>query len=190
MHPFVPLAELAGDRLRLPLNREGRSLGPLRKGVSTYQCWIPNPSGGDDPTQRLARLVNPLRRALDSGSNALRVGDVHCKELGPRRPAQLLHQLGARILVEVEDRDVAALLVELNGCCAAEAGCPVVVDVLAGVDVQVSQGASVLHVIGPLMVPDLSKLAGNQGWLMKTHPPDITNVRPDIFIVRTVLWVG
>lgn len=67
----------------------------------------------------------PFSRALDGGSNAVRVGDVHREELGARRPAQLLDQLRARILVEVEDGYVPALLVKLDGCCAAEAGCPV-----------------------------------------------------------------
>lgn len=67
----------------------------------------------------------PLGRALDGGSDAVRVGDVDGEELGPRRPAELLDQLRACVLVEVEDGDVAALLVQLDGCCAAEAGCTV-----------------------------------------------------------------
>lgn len=104
---------------------EGVRSTTLRERGPSYQCRIANPSGGNDPTERLARLMYPFSRALDGCSNAVRVGDVHSEELGPRRPAELLDQLRARILVEVEDGDVAALLVQLDGCCAAEAGCPV-----------------------------------------------------------------
>lgn len=75
--------------------------------------------------------MDPLLRALDCGSDALRVGDVDGEELGPRRPAQLLDQLGAGVLVEVEDGYVPALLVQLDACCAAEAGCPVYVMVMS-----------------------------------------------------------
>lgn len=105
--------------------RGGGASTTLRERRSSYQCRIANSSGGNDPTERLARLMHPLGRALDGGSNAVRVGDVHGEELGTRRPAELLDQLRARILVEVEDGDVPALPVQLDGCCAAEAGCPV-----------------------------------------------------------------
>lgn len=129
---------------------------------ATYQCRVAHASGGDDPAERPSRLVNPLLRALDGGGDALRVGDIHGEELGPRRPAQLLHQLGAGILVQVEDGYVAAFLVQLDGRCAAEAGCPVEAvarlasnghcwgvfeDRLRGQDGVVGVG-SVLHVIG------------------------------------------
>lgn len=111
-------------RCKVAFGGEGAST-TLRERRSSYQCRIANPSCGNDPPERLARLMYPLGRALDGGSNAVRVGDVHREELGPRRPAELLDQLRARILVEVEDGDVPALLVQLDGCCAAEAGCPV-----------------------------------------------------------------
>lgn len=77
--------------------------------------------------------MHPLGRALDGGGDALRFGDVHGEELGARRAPQLLDQLGACVLVEVEDGYVPALLVELDGCRAAKAGCPVL---LAAVSVK------------------------------------------------------
>lgn len=115
---------LFNTRCKVAFGGKGASTTLGERG-SSYQCRIANPSGGNDPTERLARLMYPLGRALDGGSNAVRVGDVHREELGARRPAQLLDQLRARILIEVQDGDVPALLVQLDGCCAAEARCPV-----------------------------------------------------------------
>lgn len=88
-----------------------------------YQSWVAYTGGGYYPSQRRARLANPLHRALDSRSDAVGVGDVDNKELGARFAAQFGDEGGAGFLVQVEDGDVAAMLGQLDCCGATKARC-------------------------------------------------------------------
>lgn len=89
----------------------------------SYQSWKPDAGGGYDPGQRGARLADPARGSLDGGGDAVRVRHIDGEEAGARGTPELLHELGAGVLVQVEDGDVAAMLGELDGCRATEAGC-------------------------------------------------------------------
>lgn len=87
----------------------------------TYQSWVADPSGGDYPAQWLICFRYPLNGPFYGGGDAVRDRDVDGKELGPGLSAKLFHYGGACVLVKIEDGDVAAMLAQLDGCCAAEA---------------------------------------------------------------------
>lgn len=86
-----------------------------------YQAWEADACGGYYPAQRRIGLAHPRGCPLDGSRDAVGVGDVNGEEAGPRGAAQLRDELGAGVLVQVEDGDVSAVLGELEGRRTTEA---------------------------------------------------------------------
>jgi hypothetical protein len=86
-----------------------------------YLCGSGDTSSGDDTSKLKAGLFDPFLRALDGGSDGVGLEDVGLKELC--RFGVFGDEGSRKLLVHVEDSDIAAGLDNVDGTGAAETRC-------------------------------------------------------------------
>jgi len=95
----------------------------LEENIRTNLCWCGNSSGGDDPANRFACLVNPIQASLDGSRDALCFQDIAFEKLG-LFPSDFLDKFCCQLLVHVKDGHITSLAADILDTCSAKPGGP------------------------------------------------------------------